>query len=131
MDDVHVIKRRFHAPTVSWPVAGSLMIEPTESEDKDELDRFCQAMINIRKEIADIEKGISDPEINVLKMAPHTQRVVCSSDWDRPYSREKAAFPADFVKPETKLWPNVGRIDDAYGDTNLVCTCPPVSAYMN
>ncbi|XP_055925780.1 glycine dehydrogenase (decarboxylating), mitochondrial-like [Argiope bruennichi] len=121
----------FHAPTVSWPVAGSLMIEPTESEDKDELDRFCQAMINIRQEIADIEKGISDPEINVLRMAPHTQRVVCSSDWDRPYSREKAAFPADFVRPETKLWPNVGRIDDAYGDTNLVCTCPPVSAYMN
>ncbi|GFY78508.1 glycine dehydrogenase [Trichonephila inaurata madagascariensis] len=82
-------------------------------------------MINIRQEIADIENGISDQEINPLKLSPHTQRVVCSSTWDRPYSREKAAFPADFVRPETKLWPNVGRIDDAYGDTNLVCTARP------
>ncbi|KAG8181341.1 hypothetical protein JTE90_017508 [Oedothorax gibbosus] len=121
----------FHAPTVSWPVSGCLMVEPTESEDKGELDRFCQAMISIRKEIADIENGISNPEINPLKMAPHTQRAVCSSTWDRPYTREVAAFPANFVKPETKLWPTVGRIDDAYGDTNLVCSCPPMSSYMD
>ncbi|XP_054721275.1 glycine dehydrogenase (decarboxylating), mitochondrial-like [Uloborus diversus] len=119
----------FHAPTVSWPVAGSLMIEPTESEDKDELDRFCEAMINIRQEIRDIENGVSDPEINVLKMAPHTQRVVCSSNWNLPYSREKAAFPATFVCPETKLWPTVSRIDDVYGDTNLMCSCPPMESY--
>ncbi|XP_035211517.1 glycine dehydrogenase (decarboxylating), mitochondrial-like isoform X2 [Stegodyphus dumicola] len=119
----------FHAPTVSWPVAGSLMIEPTESEDKEELDRFCEAMISIRKEIEEIEKGISHAEINVLKMAPHTQRIVCSSNWDRPYSREKAAFPSKFVSPELKLWPTVGRIDDVYGDTNLMCFCPPVEAY--
>lgn len=119
----------FHAPTVSWPVAGSLMIEPTESEDKDELDRFCQAMINIREEIRDIENGKADPENNILKKAPHTQKVICSSSWDRPYSRERAAFPAPFVTPETKQWPTVGRIDDVYGDTNLMCSCPPVEAY--
>jgi glycine dehydrogenase len=116
----------FHAPTVSWPVTGTLMVEPTESEDKQELDRFCDAMIAIRKEIEEIERGDMDKANNPLKNAPHTQREVVSSNWERPYSREKAAFPASFVEPETKLWPTVGRIDDAYGDTHLFCTCPPV-----
>jgi len=116
----------FHAPTMSWPVAGTLMIEPTESEDKDELDRFCDAMISIRQEIAEIEAGRFDKDINPLKMSPHTQSQVISDKWNRPYSREIAAFPAIFVKPETKMWPTVGRIDDAYGDKHLVCTCPPI-----
>ncbi|XP_065354275.1 glycine dehydrogenase (decarboxylating), mitochondrial [Calliphora vicina] len=116
----------FHAPTMSWPVAGTLMIEPTESEDKEELDRFCEAMISIRGEIAEIEAGRMDKNINPLKMAPHTQSQVISEKWNRPYSRELAAFPALFVKPESKIWPTVGRIDDAYGDKHLVCTCPPI-----
>ncbi|XP_031830270.2 glycine dehydrogenase (decarboxylating), mitochondrial [Nomia melanderi] len=117
----------FHAPTMSWPVAGTLMIEPTESEDKGELDRFCDALISIRQEINDIENGKLDIANNPLKMAPHTQEQVISSTWDRPYSREVAAFPAPFVKGSNKIWPSVGRIDDIYGDTNLFCTCPPVS----
>ncbi|XP_028174267.1 glycine dehydrogenase (decarboxylating), mitochondrial isoform X3 [Ostrinia furnacalis] len=116
----------FHAPTMSWPVAGTLMIEPTESEDLQELDRFCEALITIRKEIKDIEDGVMDKRLNPLKMAPHTQEEVISEDWNRPYSREQAAFPAPFVKGETKIWPTVGRIDDMYGDKHLVCTCPPV-----
>ncbi|XP_056635016.1 glycine dehydrogenase (decarboxylating), mitochondrial [Diorhabda sublineata] len=116
----------FHAPTMSWPVAGTLMIEPTESEDKQELDRFCDSLISIREEIRDIEEGRSDVRINPLKMAPHTQGQVISSSWERPYSREQAAFPAPFVKPETKIWPTVARIDDIYGDKHLVCTCPPI-----
>ncbi|KAI8123098.1 hypothetical protein FF38_11750 [Lucilia cuprina] len=116
----------FHAPTMSWPVAGTLMIEPTESEDKEELDRFCEAMISIRGEIAEIEAGRMDRNINPLKMAPHTQSQVISESWNRPYSRELAAFPALFIKPESKIWPTVGRIDDAYGDKHLVCTCPPI-----
>ncbi|KAG6446472.1 hypothetical protein O3G_MSEX004459 [Manduca sexta] len=116
----------FHAPTMSWPVAGTLMIEPTESEDLQELDRFCDALIAIRKEIKDIEDGLIDKRLNPLKMAPHTQEEVISEDWNRPYSREQAAFPASFVKGETKIWPTVGRIDDMYGDKHLVCTCPPV-----
>ncbi|XP_024943697.1 glycine dehydrogenase (decarboxylating), mitochondrial isoform X2 [Cephus cinctus] len=116
----------FHAPTMSWPVAGTLMIEPTESEDKGELDRFCEALIYIRKEIQDIEDGKLDASINPLKMAPHTQEQVISSKWNRPYSRELAAFPAPFVKGSTKIWPSVGRIDDIYGDKNLFCTCPPI-----
>ncbi|CAG9136220.1 unnamed protein product [Plutella xylostella] len=116
----------FHAPTMSWPVAGTLMIEPTESEDLQELDRFCEALISIRKEIKEIEDGTMDKRINPLKMAPHTQEVVISEEWNRPYSREQAAFPATFVKGETKIWPTVGRIDDQYGDKHLVCTCPPV-----
>ncbi|XP_058800706.1 glycine dehydrogenase (decarboxylating), mitochondrial isoform X1 [Phymastichus coffea] len=116
----------FHAPTMSWPVAGTLMIEPTESEDKIELDRFCDALISIRKEIQAIEDGKLDASINPLKMAPHTQEQVISDKWDRPYSRELAAFPASFVKGSTKMWPSVGRIDDIYGDTNLFCTCPPI-----
>ncbi|CAK9826760.1 Glycine dehydrogenase (decarboxylating), mitochondrial [Anthophora retusa] len=117
----------FHAPTISWPVAGTLMIEPTESEDKKELDRFCNALISIRQEINDIENGKFDIAKNPLKLAPHTQEQVISSTWDRPYSREIAAFPAPFVKGSSKIWPSVGRIDDTYGDKNLFCTCPPVS----
>lgn len=116
----------FHAPTMSWPVAGTLMIEPTESEDLQEMDRFCEALIAIRKEIKDIEDGTMDKRLNPLKMAPHTQAEVITEDWNRPYSREQAAFPAPFVKGETKIWPTVGRIDDMYGDKHLVCTCPPV-----
>lgn len=116
----------FHAPTMSWPVAGTLMVEPTESEDKEELDRFCEAMISIRKEIQDIEEGRLDIRVNPLKMAPHTQKQTISSEWNRSYPREQGAFPAPFVKPETKVWPTVGRIDDLYGDKHLVCTCPPM-----
>ncbi|KAG9486719.1 hypothetical protein GDO78_006870 [Eleutherodactylus coqui] len=119
----------FHAPTMSWPVAGTLMIEPTESEDKAELDRFCDAMINIRQEIADIEEGRMDSRINPLKMSPHTLTCIASSNWDRPYSREVAAFPLPFVKPDSKFWPTIARIDDIYGDQHLVCTCPPMEVY--
>lgn len=121
----------FHAPTMSWPVAGSLMIEPTESEDKGELDRFCDALVYIRQEIAEIEAGRMDIGINPLKMSPHTADQVMSSDWSRPYTRESAAYPAPFVKPETKVWPTVSRIDDIYGDKNLVCTCPPLESYQS
>ncbi|XP_026485782.1 glycine dehydrogenase (decarboxylating), mitochondrial [Vanessa tameamea] len=116
----------FHAPTISWPVAGTLMIEPTESEDLQELDRFCDALITIRKEIKDIEDGLIDKRLNPVKMAPHTQEEVITEDWNRPYTREQAAFPAPFVKGEIKIWPTVSRIDDMYGDKHLVCTCPPV-----
>lgn len=119
----------FHAPTMSWPVAGALMLEPTESEDKAELDRYCDALINIRREIKDIEDGKLDAKVNPLKMAPHTQAVCMADNWDRPYSRTQAAFPARFVNPGNKLWPTVGRIDDVYGDQNIVCTCPPMEAY--
>lgn len=119
----------FHAPTVSFPVSGCLMVEPTESEDKQELDRFCDALILIRNEIRAIEEGRMDMKMNPLKMSPHPQKVVCSSEWNRPYSREEAAFPAKFVTPETKVWPTVGRIDDIYGDTNLMCSCPPMDTY--
>ncbi|XP_051002284.1 glycine dehydrogenase (decarboxylating), mitochondrial [Acomys russatus] len=119
----------FHAPTMSWPVAGTLMIEPTESEDKAELDRFCDAMISIRQEITDIEEGRIDPRVNPLKMAPHSLTCVTSSHWDRPYSREVAAFPLPFVKPENKFWPTIARIDDIFGDQHLVCTCPPMEVY--
>jgi glycine dehydrogenase len=118
----------FHAPTVSFPVPGTLMIEPTESESKEELDRFCDAMIAIRAEIEEIANGSADPTNNVLKRAPHTQRQVVSDSWDRPYSREKAAFPTTWVR-ESKYWPPVGRIDNVYGDRNIVCSCPPLEAY--
>ncbi len=119
----------YHAPTVSFPVPGTLMIEPTESETKTELDRFCDAMIAIRNEIREIADGEADPENNVLRNAPHTQRVVISGDWDKPYSREKAAFPASWLKFD-KFWPSVSRIDSAYGDRNLMCSCVPVEAYL-
>jgi len=119
----------FHAPTMSWPVAGALMIEPTESENKEELDRFCDALIAIRKEIKDIEDGNIDRMNNPVKKSPHTLKQIFSSTWDRPYDREVAAFPAEFVRSDNKLWPSVGRIDDSYGDKNLVCTCPPMESY--
>jgi glycine dehydrogenase len=118
----------FHAPTVSFPVPGTLMIEPTESESREELDRFCEALISIRKEIEEIERGLADREKNVLKNAPHTAEMVISDKWDLPYSREKAAFPLPWVRAR-KFWPSVGRIDNAYGDRNLVCACPPMEAY--
>jgi glycine dehydrogenase len=118
----------FHAPTVSWPVPGTIMIEPTESESKAELDRFCEALISIRAEVAEIEAGQSDRLDNPLKNAPHTADVVTGDDWSHPYSRQKAVFPASWTK-ESKFWPAVGRIDNAYGDRNLVCSCLPLDAY--
>jgi glycine dehydrogenase len=115
----------FHAPTVSWPVAGTMMIEPTESEPKHELDRFCDAMIAIRAEIEAIANGKQDRQNNLLKNAPHTARQIASDKWDRPYSREQAAFPARWTR-EHKFWPAVARIDNVYGDRNLFCSCPPM-----
>jgi glycine dehydrogenase len=118
----------FHAPTVSFPVAGTLMIEPTESEPLEELNRFAEAMIAIRREIAEIENGTADKKENVLKHAPHTASVITADEWTRPYSRQKAAYPLSWVKSQ-KFWPSVSRIDSAYGDRNLVCSCLPVSEY--
>jgi glycine dehydrogenase len=118
----------FHAPTQSFPVAGTLMVEPTESESKYELDRFCAAMTSIRAEIAEIEDGSADQEDNVLKNAPHTARMVTSDSWDHPYPREKAVFPAVWTV-ESKFWPPVRRVNNAFGDRNLVCACPPMEAY--
>ncbi len=118
----------FHAPTVSWPVPGTMMIEPTESEPKAELDRFCDAMIAIRGEIQAIINGEADREDNVLRNAPHTAEEIASDDWSHPYTREQAAYPLPFVRAN-KFWPAVGRIDNTYGDRNLVCACPPLSAY--
>ncbi|MBD3629247.1 aminomethyl-transferring glycine dehydrogenase [Cyclobacterium sp.] len=118
----------FHAPTVSFPVAGTLMVEPTESESKDELDRFCEAMISIRQEIREIEAGKADKSSNLLKNAPHTAGTIISDAWNYPYSRERAAYPLPFVK-ENKFWPSVGRIDAAYGDRNLMCSCIPTEVY--
>ena len=118
----------FHAPTMSWPVPGTLMIEPTESESKAELDRFCEAMISIRKEIADIEAGQLDKENNMLKRAPHTMMAATSDTWDRPYTRERAVFPLPWVR-ERKFWPAVARVNNPFGDRNLVCSCPPIEAY--
>ena len=117
----------FHAPTVSFPVAGTMMIEPTESENKAEIDRFCDAMISIRKEIDSTEK---DEPNNVLKNAPHTMEMLTANDWQLPYTRETAAFPLDFVK-DNKFWPSVRRVDDAYGDRNLMCSCAPIEDYIN
>jgi glycine dehydrogenase len=118
----------FHAPTVSFPVPGTLMIEPTESEPKAELDRFCDAMIAIRGEIEDVVSGKVDPKDNVLKNAPHTAAAVTINDWSHPYSREQAAYPLPWVRA-SKFWPSVGRIDNPYGDRNLICICPPMEAY--
>ena len=118
----------FHAPTLSFPVAGTLMIEPTESESKAELDRFCDALLSIREEIREIEEGKADKANNVLKHAPHTAPVVLTEEWTRPYSREKAAYPLAYVKAN-KFWATVSRIDSAYGDRNLICACEPVEAY--
>ncbi len=118
----------FHAPTVSFPVAGTLMIEPTESEPKSEMDRFVDALIEIRNEIREVEEGRADKENNVLKNAPHTAAIITADDWNRPYSRQKAAYPLPFVK-EAKFWPSVSRVDNAYGDRNLVCSCLPIEEY--
>ena len=118
----------FHAPTMSFPVPGTLMIEPTESESKAELDRFCEAMIGIRTEIEEIATGKMDRANNPLKNAPHTAAAVTATEWDRPYSREQAAFPAPWLRVH-KYWPPVARVDNAYGDRNLVCTCPPIETY--
>jgi glycine dehydrogenase len=118
----------FHAPTMSFPVAGTLMIEPTESEPRAELDRFCDAMIAIREEIRAVEEGRARREDNVLKRAPHTVRAVTADEWGRPYTRQQAAFPAPWVA-ERKFWPAVARIDNPYGDRNLMCTCPPMAAF--
>ena len=118
----------FHAPTMSWPVPGTMMVEPTECESKAELDRFVEAMITIRREISDIESGKLDKEDNPLKNAPHTAQMVMDDDWSHPYSREQAAYPVAGLK-ERKFWPACARVDNAYGDRNLVCTCPPVDAY--
>jgi len=118
----------FHAPTVAFPVIGTLMVEPTESEPLSELDRFIEAMIDIRKEISSIEDGLGDKQNNVIKTAPHTLGMVTSDEWSRPYSREKAAFPLPCSK-EDKYWPAVTRIDDAFGDRNLICTCAPIESY--
>jgi len=132
IDETDVAKRLmdygFHAPTVSFPVAGTIMVEPTESEAKDELDRFCEAMIAIRGEIQAVIDGKADPRDNVLKNAPHTAGAVTSEDWPHPYSREQAAFPLPFVRAN-KHWPSVGRIDNPYGDRNLMCSCPPIAEY--
>jgi glycine dehydrogenase len=119
----------FHAPTMSFPVPGTIMIEPTESEDKAELDRFCDALLAIRKEIAAIESGKADKTNNALKNAPHTQLSVISGEWNKPYSREFAAFPLEYVK-QNKFWPSVARVNNTHGDRNLICTCEPVESYM-
>ena len=120
----------FHAPTMSFPVPGTLMIEPTESESKAELDRFCDAMIAIRQEIAAIESGTMDRTNNPLKNAPHTAAAVTAPEWNHPYSREQAVFPpaAPWLRVH-KYWPPVARVDNAFGDRNLVCTCPPIDSY--
>lgn len=120
----------FHAPTISFPVPGTMMIEPTESESLEELDRFCDAMISIREEIAAIEEGKADSSDNVLKNAPHPVEALVSSRWEHPYSREEAAFPAAWIR-ERKFWPFVGRIDNPFGDRNLICICPPVGEYSS
>ena len=118
----------FHAPTMSFPIAGTLMVEPTESEAQGELDRFCEAMIGIREEIRAVEEGKLARDDNPLKHAPHTAEAIASSDWKHPYSREVAAFPTSATRAR-KFWPSVGRLNNAQGDRNLVCTCPPIEAY--
>jgi glycine dehydrogenase len=132
IDETDVAKRLmdygFHAPTVSFPVAGTLMVEPTESEPVEELDRFCDAMIAIRGEIQAVIEGKADPKDNVLKNAPHTASAIAANDWRHPYSREQAAYPLPFLRA-AKFWPSVGRIDNPYGDRNLMCSCPPIEAF--
>jgi glycine dehydrogenase len=120
----------FHAPTMSWPVPGTLMVEPTESEPKSEMDRFCDAMIHIREEIRAIEEGKADRTDNVLKGSPHTVATIAKNEWTHPYSREQAAYPAAWLR-DFKFWPAVGRVDNPYGDRNLVCTCPPLEEYAS
>ncbi|MEM1008939.1 MAG: glycine dehydrogenase (aminomethyl-transferring), partial [Myxococcota bacterium] len=132
IDVVDIAKRLmdfgFHAPTMSWPVPGTLMIEPTESESKAELDRFCDAMIMIRKEIKAIEQGTYAPQDSPLRHAPHTHESLITSEWTRAYPREQGAYPAPWTK-HNKFWPSVSRIDDAFGDRNLMCTCPSMSEF--
>ena len=132
IDETDVAKRLmdfgFHAPTVAFPVAGTLMIEPTESEPKEELDRFCDAMIAIREEIQAVIDGRADPLDNPLKNAPHTAAAVAADVWNHRYSREQAAFPLPFVR-RNKIWPAVGRINAPHGDRNLLCTCPAIEEY--
>ena len=130
VDDVakRLMDYGFHAPTVHFPVPGTVMIEPTESESRQELDRFCTAMISIRGEIAAIESGVWNRKDNPLKQAPHTLEDIVSDDWTRPYSRQTAAQPAPWLH-ECKFWPAVGRIDNTFGDRQLVCHRPPVEAY--
>ncbi|MDX1576870.1 MAG: glycine dehydrogenase (aminomethyl-transferring), partial [Gemmatimonadota bacterium] len=118
----------FHAPTMSWPVPGTVMVEPTESESKGELDRLCDALISIRAEIQQIEMGLAELEDSALRNAPHTARMVTADAWDHAYSRERAAYPAPWTI-DSKFWPPVRRVDNAYGDRNLVCACPPIEAY--
>ena len=118
----------FHAPTMSWPVAGTMMIEPTESEDKEEIDRFCDAMIAIRNEIREIEAGTAAKDSNVVKNSPHTAEMISSDDWPYSYSRNQAVFPLNWVR-KRKFWPAVARIDNAYGDRNLVCSCEGMESY--
>jgi len=118
----------FHAPTLSFPVAGTIMIEPTESEDKAELDRFCDALLSIHAEIVNIEKGEWSKTDNPLKNAPHTQQVICANEWNHEYKRTEAAFPIDYLSIQ-KFWPSIGRINNTFGDRNLVCTCQPTEAY--
>jgi glycine dehydrogenase len=118
----------FHAPTVAFPVVNTLMVEPTESESKAELDRFCEAMIAIRKEIKEIEEGKFDKTDNVIKNAPHTCKLVVADNWEKPYTRQKAAYPLNWVR-DNKFWPSVARVDNAYGDRNLVCSCAPIESY--
>ena len=132
VDDVakRLVDYGYHAPTMSFPVADTLMIEPTESESKREIDRFCDAMIAIREEIRAVEEGRADPEDNVLKNAPHATCLVAEDEWPHPYSRAEAFYPAPWCR-EDKYWPPVGRVDNVYGDRNLVCTCPPMEAYLD
>jgi glycine dehydrogenase len=118
----------FHAPTLSWPVAGTLMVEPTESEPRAELDRFCEAMIAVHAEIVEVESGQVDAKNNLLKNAPHTADQIAAEAWDRPYTRERAAFPVDGLK-DFKFWPASGRVDNVFGDRNLVCSCVGMEAY--
>ncbi len=118
----------FHAPTISWPVAGTMMVEPTESESKEELDRFCDALIRIHSEIQAIESGQADRQNNVLKNAPHTADMLAAAEWNHPYSREQACYPAPWLH-EYKFWPAVGRIDNVYGDRNLVCSCEGMDGF--
>lgn len=118
----------FHAPTLSFPVPGTIMIEPTESEDKAELDRFCDALISIYEEMKAIEEGSSDVKDNPLKNAPHTQHIVTADEWNHSYSRQQAAFPLHYITLN-KFWPSVSRVNNTYGDRNLICTCEPTEAY--
>jgi glycine dehydrogenase len=119
----------FHAPTTSFPVVDTLMVEPTESESKAELDRFIDAMIAIRGEIDEIIAGRADKKDNIIKHAPHTAKAVVCSDWNRPYTREQAAYPLPWLR-ENKFWPAVARVDNVYGDKNLICACPPIDSYI-